>query len=321
MLLGEFAVLENKPCLVTAVDSRMRVEIEVLNKAEFQLDASGVNLSRYKKPIREVGAGEIPKGASFVEIAVRNFLSKYPQPPLGQGKVKGLQGVRIITKSEFSAQVGFGSSSASAVCVIKGLSEFFRVKLSQKEIFDLAYKTVLDVQGRGSGFDVAAAVYGGTLYFVRGGRIIEPLAVGSLPLVVGYSGTKADTVEIITTMHKETASSVLERIYTEISKIVEKGKREISKTHWKAFGDLMNRNQTCLQDLGVSTEKLNIMTAAALSAGAYGAKLSGAGGGDCMIAISPENKRPSVIDALEKAGGQIIEINTGASGVRIEKNL
>jgi len=44
--------------------------------------------------------------------------------------------------------------------------------------------------GKGSGFDVAAAVYGGTLYFVIGGKILKPLNLTSLPLIVGYSGIK-----------------------------------------------------------------------------------------------------------------------------------
>ena len=172
MLMGEHAVVYNHPCLVTAVDQRMHATVEILEKGEFQLEAPDVKVTGYKKPIKNLGSGEIPKGAKFVEIAVKNFMEEIASPNERARNDNNI-GIKVTTKSEFSAQFGFGSSSASTVCVIKALSELFKLKLTQKEIFDLAYKTVLDIQGKGSGFDVAAAVYGGTLYFVTFGKIIS----------------------------------------------------------------------------------------------------------------------------------------------------
>ncbi|MBI4097430.1 MAG: mevalonate kinase, partial [Candidatus Levybacteria bacterium] len=52
---------------------------------------------------------------------------------------------------------------------------------------------------------------------------------------------------------------------------------------------------------------------------AYGAKLSGAGGGDCMIALSSDALRSKVEKAIEKSGGEIISVTTNAEGVRIEE--
>ena len=62
----------------------------------------------------------------------------------------------------------------------------------------------------------------------------------------------------------------------------------------------MNENQKLLVDIGVSIERLNDMISYAISAGAYGAKLSGAGGGDCMIALVSDEKRKAVEKAIEK---------------------
>ena len=67
----------------------------------------------------------------------------------------------------------------------------------------------------------------------------------------------------------------------------------------------MNKNQRLLSELGVSIKKLDDMMSASLGAGAFGAKISGAGGGDCMIAITPTNNIKSVEKAIEKAGGRI----------------
>ncbi len=318
MLLGEHAVVYNHPCLVTAVDQRMKVIVELLDTREFQLEAGDVNVVGYKKPLSELGRGDMPKGAKFVEIAVKNIYEEFSLE----------KGIRVTTISEFSSQFGFGSSSASTVCILKALSELFELKLSQKEIFDFSFKTVLDIQGKGSGFDVASAVYGGTLYFVTGGKIIEPLSIDNLPLTIGYSGVKADTVTLINNVKKSFTNKQdrLTEIYNGIELLVNAAKDSLLSTvipanagiQWKKFGELMNKNQEYLRELGVSIEKLDNMIQAALDAGAYGAKLSGAGGGDCMIAIAPEEKRKMVETAIAKVGGEIIHVSANAEGVRTE---
>lgn len=310
MLLGEHAVVYDRPCLVTAVDQRMNLTAEILDDDNFELEAPEVKVLNYKKPLSELGKGDIPKGAKFVEIAIKNIFEKH-----------GLQrGIRITTSSEFSSKFGFGSSSASTVCTAKALSELFNLKLSEKEIFDISYKTVLDIQGKGSGFDVAAAVYGGTLYFVTGGKIIEPLDAESLPLVVGYSGVKADTVTLINRVKEVFAGKEtrLEEIYNKISVLVEKAKVALLIKDWQAFGELMNQNQHYLRELGVSIEKLDNMIKASLNAGAYGAKLSGAGGGDCMIVVCTKDKELLVKAGIAQVGGQAVGVKTNAEGVKIE---
>lgn len=310
ILLGEHAVVYNHPCLVTAVGQRLRLTMEVLNIPEFQLDAPDVGIVNHKKHINKIGKGDIPKGAKFVEIAVKNISKKY--------RLKS--GLRIITKSEFSPRFGFGSSSASTVCTIKALSELFKLDLTSKEIFDLSYRTVLDVQGAGSGFDVAAAVYGGTIYFTTGGKTIEPLSISHLPLVSGYSGEKADTVTLINQVKEkaEKYPNIIKKIYSSIEELVELAKIKLLENDLQSCGELISINQGFLEALGVSSGKLANMIYAARSAGAYGAKLSGAGGGDCIIAITPEKNRMAVEKAIIKAGGEIIDVSTNAQGVRIE---
>jgi mevalonate kinase len=319
MLFGEHAVVYGHPCIVTAVGQRMFVTVTrdksqvTSTEPTLRVDAPDVYVANYSKPFVDLGQGDIPKGAKFIEFAVKNFLTSQ-----GVALRKGV-GFHIETRSEFSSLFGFGSSSASTVCVIKALSELFEVKLSSKEIFDLAYKTVLDIQGKGSGFDVAAAIYGGTLYYVKGGQTILPLAIRHLPLIVGYSGIKADTVTLINKVSEllKENPALVENIYKNISTIVEDAKIALEKENWEEMGRLMNENQLFLSQLGVSIDKLDAMVGAATNAGAYGAKLSGAGGGDCMISLVTGDKK-RVTRAIEKAGGEIIAVETNAGGVRVE---
>jgi len=313
MLFGEHAVVYGRPCIVTAVNQRIKVIVEKIDEEIFLLHATDVNITNYEKPINQVGKGDIPKGAQFVEIALKNFLS------LTKSDLAKL-GIKITTSSEFSSQFGFGSSSAVTVCVLKGLSELMDMHLSNKELFDVAYKTVLDVQKKGSGFDIAAAIYGGTLYFVKGGENIEPLQINELPLVVGYSGIKADTVTLMQKVSElaKKNSDFVENIYSKIGELVEQAKIALMQKDWEKAGELMNKNQEYLKSLGVSSQKLDTMIAVSLASGAYGAKLSGAGGGDCMIALCPLQQKQKIAKAIEKTGGESIDVQINAEGVKLE---
>ncbi len=284
MLMGEHAVVYGRPCIVTAVSERLMV-------------SEGV-----------------PSGDTrFLDAAVALW---------------GKPGMHISATSSFSGSYGLGSSSAVTVAALK----YLRPKATNKELFDAAYTIVLEIQGKGSGFDVAAAIWGGTLYFVTGGKVIEPLHSKNMPLVIGYTGIKADTVTIMREVGEKMKAQPerVNRIYDAIAKLVEEAKRImlegparnasacVAGGDWERVGKLMDFNQEYLRDLGVSSEKLEALISAAKGAGAYGAKLSGAGGGDCMICLAPPNKQKSIEEAIGKAGGQVIHITTGAEGVRVK---
>lgn len=222
---------------------------------------------------------------------------------------------KFSIKSAFAPTYGLGSSSAVTVATLKAL----RPDADNRTLFDAAYKIVLDIQGVGSGFDVAAAVYGGTLFYTKG-KPVDTLTVKSMPLIVGYSGVKADTVILINDVVKKRKMNPekVDRIFAACAQLTNQAKIAMEESDWKRVGKLMDFNQEYLRDLGVSSEKLEALISAAKNAGAYGAKLSGAGGGDCMIALAPEDKRKAVEDAIALVGGQVIHIAPGAQGVRIE---
>ncbi|MBU2051995.1 hypothetical protein KKH13_02200 [Patescibacteria group bacterium] len=264
MLFGDHAAAYDQPCLVMAVNKMMTVEL-VNNK---------------------------PRESKFV-LAVRQLWEqKYGQAPLGF-KISG-----------FSSQYGLGSSAAVTVAAVKALGQYHQVKLSQKQLFEFCYRVIRKVQAVGSGFDLAAAIYGGVVYFVTGGQKIEKLTVKQLPLVVGYSGTKADTTKMI----KKASPKINQAFLLESTKIVFQAKMALEQENWQELGKLMNQNQVVLRQLGVSTSRLEKLISVALKAGAYGAKLSGAGGGDCMIALVSRAQRAAVEQAISQAGGEVIKV-------------
>lgn len=312
MLYGEHAVVYGRPCIVTAVGQRMYLTAEFIpGKSILHIKAPDVK-ANIKIPISDLGNKDIPKSVKFIAKAVETYLEEF---------VDYEGGIKITTRSEFSSKFGFGSSSAVTVCTYKALSIMFEDELSNEELFSWSYKTVLDIQGTGSGFDVAAAVFGKTLYYITPGKVIEPLNIDSLPLIVGYSGIKTDTVTLINEVSVKAKNypEVIENIYDVIGKLVNQAKQIILSKDWVSLGEIMNFNEGYLSALGVEGQKLADMIYSARNAGAYGAKLSGAGIGDCMISFAPEDKVQAVKDGITAAGGQIIDVESNVEGVRIEK--
>jgi len=312
MLVGEHAVVYGHPCIVTAVDKRICIKAEITSEKIFTLDAHGVNVSKYSKPLEEVGKGEIPKEVRFVEMTLKHFFKRFPQE----------QGISMTSCADFSCTVGFGSSSAVVVASLCALVKLFSVSVSEKELFTIARDVIVDVQGRASGFDVASALYGGTIYFAGLGTTIEPFSVPTLPIVVGYTGVKADTSQLVSMVaeKKKQYPEKVDRIFQAIEKIVIEVKERISEKDWQRVGKLMDFNQEYLRDLGVSSERLETLISSAKGAGAYGAKLSGAGGGDCMIAICPDGglAKQKIIDAINGSGGTVIDVGVNALGVCVD---
>lgn len=297
MLMGEHAVVYGYPCIVTAVSERLSVFIEKTNDGTVTVESPQV------------------KDTRFVDQAIVDGCSHWDISH---------SGLHVKTESAFSHSYGFGSSSAVTVAALYALAQLFGKQPDNKEIFELAYKTVLTIQGVGSGFDVAAATYGKTLLYVKGGTTLTELSwnlnTDGVSLVVGYTGVKVDTTTIVKEIaqKRETQKEKVDKIFSAIGRLVGQAKEAGDHGDWQTVGKFMNFNQEYLRDLGVSSEKLEAMIYAACHAGAYGAKLSGAGRGDCMVALVRKEKRKAVEDAITLAGGSVVPVRVHELGVSID---
>jgi mevalonate kinase len=139
--------------------------------------------------------------------------------------------------------------------------------------------------------------------------------------VVGYTGIKADTTTLVKKVAelKSNNPKVVDKIFDLITLIVEEAKRSVKLAKVARLGELANLNQGLLDSLGANTRELSDLILASRFAGAYGGKLSGAGGGDCMIAFVAKNKKLKVEKSISKNQGTVLRIKTAAEGVRLEK--
>lgn len=309
MLCGEHAVVHDRPCIVTAVDLRYTAELALTDAPAkiIRIDAPGLPGSPVEIPLDAIGTSA-RKETAFVEAVIARMHRLHPLP----------SGISIKTSGP-AVSYGLGSSSAITVAAAFALAELLELSLTHNELYHLCYGAVLDVQGTGSGFDIAAAINGGTLYFSGRGRVIEPLTVTHLPIIIGFSGSKVGTVNLVnhvsTLLHDH--PTVVEPLFDSMQMVVEQAKIALLSADWQIFGTLCDINQGLLDALGVNTLRLSELVFAARGAGALGAKLSGAGGGDCMFALAID-EQDAIRTAIEKAGGQVLDLATGVSGVRID---
>jgi len=97
--------------------------------------------------------------------------------------------------------------------------------------------------------------------------------------------------------------------------IARRGVEALLNGDFEAVGRAMSENHLMLRGLGVSCHELeNLVRAAAPSS--LGVKLTGAGGGGCMVALTRNPKQTS--EAIELAGGRTLISKLGNAGVRIE---
>ncbi len=307
MILGEHAVVYGRRCIVTAVDAG--VQASVTDSESYFIDAPDMGFSGQVDLSQE----SFPKQIAFAAQAAKNFMQAFSVA----------RPFRITTRSPDTPEkkVGLGSSASVTAATIAALASHFRVPLDEAKLYTLAYKTVLEVQKVGSGFDAAAASYGGTIMYKIGSP--EPISPLAEQLVVAYTGQPASTPEIVSHVaeHVKNDQKFYNSLFDEIEKLVLMARTAIGRQDWRQLGVLMNHNQELLRkmkspstELGVSSEKIERLVAAALDAGAYGAKLSGAGVGDCIIALCPEALEANVKKSLQAAGGQIINARPNAAG-------
>ena len=157
--------------------------------------------------------------------------------------------------------------------------------------------------------------------------------VDHFPFILAHPGVKRSSA----TVHKPIRERWLEgdkevtRCYDRIAHLARMGKRAILSEDWEQLGELMVENHSIQKDLGGSGPENDALIDAALEGGAQGAKLSGAGGGGTIIALT-QNPEP-VIQAVQAAGASRIltprpqpgvmvrEISTKADRDEAEKEL
>lgn len=213
------------------------------------------------------------------------------------------------------AGCGLGASAAIGVAIARAVMEVRGEAPNLDRVLKAARAWESVFHGNPSGIDAAAAALGGCFsYAPETGPLPIPVA-RALKMVVALTGPAPSTREMVEGVRRlrerrpELVNGALESIRT----LVEDAKLSISSGDLLNLGRLIDLNQGILSRLQVSTEAIERVCALARSAGALGAKLTGAGGGGAVLALCETDPQP-VIAAFRREGLECFATTVLATG-------
>jgi mevalonate kinase len=215
-------------------------------------------------------------------------------------------GVELHLSAAVPASAGVGSSAALCVVLVRALAYARGIVQDDETTRAKAHELEKIFHGSPSGLDDTVATYGGLCLFRRNGFADPPapakaewprlnaqtyrVPFAAPPLAVAYTGVARSTRTLVERVQKrrQNDTSGTERLFDDIEAALCQGLDALATADWAALGRAMGQNQTALARLGLSNPTVDRLIALSLGAGAYGAKLTGAGGGGCVIAVAPD---------------------------------
>jgi mevalonate kinase len=271
ILLGEHAVVYGHPALAGALGRGVEVRDVGPGAGRLRIPAWGV----------EVGPEGDGSSIGRAYAALQQRLARVP----------GWRAPAVDLEARFDLPTGagLGSSAALSVAILRALAAAAEQALDHDLLCDAAMAAETVFHGRPSGIDHAVAVRGGFGLFTRAAGLRPLNACTPVPLVVGHTGRERDTkgrVARVAELYAERAGETRAR-FEAIAALVERAASAVGAGRFGELGAAMDENQRHLEALEVSSPEIARLCALARDAGAVGAKLTGGGGGGCVIALAP----------------------------------
>ncbi|GAA6761977.1 MULTISPECIES: galactokinase [Thermus] len=315
-LLGEHTDYQEGYVLPTPLPYVTQVEA---GRAEGRVEAYSENLKELRaRPLQSGPQGDFLDYLLGVVWALRE--AGHPVP-----------GARFYVKSQVPMGAGLSSSAALEVAALKALRALYRLPLSDLEVALLSQKAEVEYVGVRCGLmDQMAASLGevGKALFLDTKTLAHenlPLPPGSQVVVLdlglkrrlaeaGYNERRLEAEEAarrlgVPSLRQVQDLCLVESLPAPLDKRarhivsenlrVLRGVEALRRGDARGFGELMTQSHRSLsRDYEVSLPELDALVEAALQAGAYGAKLTGAGFGGAVVALVPETGLESFRQAL-----------------------
>ena len=282
MITGEHAVVYGAPAIVCAIDQYIHVRIRSRADREIHIKSA-------------LGEHHTDLATLADHPALRFVIAALRQTPPASG-------LDIAIRSEIDPTLGLGTSAAVTAALTLLL---YRLRGQNPDLLTLhraAYRTILSVQQRGSGADLAASLAGGIIaYQNRPFTRIEQLPTPPAGLSLRYAGYKTPTAEVLARIATWAASdpAYSRDLYARMGASSARSIAAAESGDWADFYAALNAYQELLQALGVCDETQSAHLAAARPQ-AHAAKISGSGLGDCILALAarpPAEHQPVTIAA------------------------
>jgi mevalonate kinase len=299
ILFGEHFVVHGVPGVVSATDAKTDAEVKKIATG-ITIDDQRTTAKGYAEEKRLQQIESIQRMLKAIDMPADTAMSIW----IG-GNLPGFSGV--------------GASAASSVAIARAISEEFGLKLSDEKVNQAAYEAEKAYAGNPSGIDNTAATYGGLMWFRKntagGPDFVEKISIKQpTEIVIGSTGKVANTKAMVEGVaeRKKANPAKYDPLFKRAQAIAAQGKKALEAGDLKKVGELMNENHTLLQGIEVSSKELDLLVDIARKEGAWGAKLTGGGGGGCMVALTPGKElQEKVATAIEKEGFKVLRTRIG----------
>ena len=306
ILLGEHFVVHGSKALSLAIDRYVRVKV-----------------SGSENPLEifytDTGEKAIYRGGWISNLDPEildpiKALTDRVQEYLGE---KGNLHLEITFNLPISA--GLGSSASLAAAVTKAVSQYLGHELGKEEVLELASLSEEMVHGKPSGIDLSTVTMGGLILFDGAAKAVEERITGiDLSLLICDSGERRSTGVMVGNVNelRERYGEIFRRLVETSNLLVEEGYKALLEGDIESLGVIFNLSQGLLKAIGVSTRSLEALIGEVEEMGALGAKLTGAGGGGCIIALMGEEKE-GILHRIRDKGYECFYAHPDLEGVRV----
>ncbi|MGF3521864.1 MAG: mevalonate kinase [Candidatus Bathyarchaeia archaeon] len=300
ILFGEHFVVHGVPGIVSATDAKTDAEVKKISQ--------GITIKDERKGSK--GYAEEKKLQQIESI--ERMLKTMGLPPT--------TAMSIWLGGDLPGFSGLGASAASSVAIARAIAEEFNLHFSDEQINQIAYEAEKAYAGNPSGIDNTAATFGGLLWFQKnmhgGADTFEKISIKKpVEIIIASTGIVANTKAMVegVAQRKKANPKKYDPLFKQAEELAFAGKKALLDFDLKKVGELMNENHRLLQEIEVSCKELDYLVELARQQGAFGAKLTGGGGGGCMTALTPGVElQEKVASTIEKEGFQVLRTKIGA---------
>ena len=306
ILFGEHTVVYKKPAIAVAIDRGVNVELIPRNDDNITVKLDLIDY--YKK------SQLVNKKLNYKIDSQKKMITDYIYEVINLFEFE--KGFDLTVDIKMYLGAGLGSSAAVTVSTLKAVSLYVNKQIDKKTIAQTAREIEIKIQGAASPIDTSMSTYGGIIFIDENSKLNRIDFNMKLPLIVSnceISGNTGKLVESVRLKY-EKYPTIVGNIFKAMEQIAIDAKVALEKGNSELIGDLMNINQGLLDAIGVNTTELSDMVYKAREYGAKGSKLTGSGGGGCIIAYTPENS-DEIYKQLRKdyATFKCVQSDTGVS--------
>jgi D-glycero-alpha-D-manno-heptose-7-phosphate kinase len=241
-----------------------------------------------------------------------------------------LTGIRIITRTDAPRGSGLGGSSALSITLVRALSEIAGQPLDGDDLISLVRDLETRLLGVPAGIqDYYPPVFGGLgSLHLNAGKPARHALQTSLPdlaahMLLHYTGIAHFSGTNNWELYKRhiDGKKKVQKSMASIAETSIEMERALDSGNFEAAGAALRKeweHRKAMID-GISTPEIDSAIAAAQSAGAWGGKVCGAGGGGCIVFLFPREKREAIVQALATVPGRVLDAAPVAHGLTIDR--